>query len=200
MFVFGDPKDNQEYIFIHIPKNCGRFVRAAIIHNLYKYIKFFWMPCPERGIDMGHTPYKMIPFYWNRTNEKVVSYLRNPYDRLISGYFMVYNNIPGDKKTRFLNWIKNDLIKLEFDDSFKPDIVHFYPQYKFLEDDNGNIPEEIILYKLEEYNKDTNLLDFTSHNFTLPKYNLDDYYDREALDIVNFLFEKDFKLLGYEMK
>jgi len=72
-------------------------------------------------------------------------------------------------------------------------------QYKYIIDENDNIPNDVTIYKLEEYETNTEAKEFFQfENFNLKKYNYADYYDNECLAIINEVYKKDFELFGYE--
>ncbi len=71
-------------------------------------------------------------------------------------------------------------------------------QYKFIVDENNNIPNDIIIYKLEEYASDSSADQlFNFENFNLKVYDHMEYFDDETLEIVNRKYSMDFELLGY---
>jgi len=75
----------------------------------------------------------------------------------------------------------------------------FKPQYIFVTDENGNIPTDIKIYKLEDYETNTEAQDFFKfENFKLKTYNYSDYYDDECISIINEIYKKDFELFGYK--
>lgn len=194
MLIF--QKNNIIYVFIHIPKNCGKYIRDNI-HSRYKIIKNFWDI--DNEIDLAHIPYLLVSNYINFSRTQNISFftfVRNPYSRLISIFF--YKN-PQKTINDFINFIKNELTYFIFDEKFDSNIVHYYPQYLFLVDQNKNVNKDIRVFKLEEYDYyDNNFIKL--QNFNLKKYNLCDYYSNDTLEIVNAIYFNDFKIFNYPIK
>lgn len=70
--------------------------------------------------------------------------------------------------------------------NFNCDIIHYYPQYLFVCDENLNIPKNITISKLE--------------NLESPrKYNLSEYFDSNCINIINNIYIKDFLFFDYQM-
>jgi len=94
----------------------------------------------------------------------------------------------------FRDYIKNRLVVL-----FNENNIIMQQQYKYIIDENDNIPNDVTIYKLEEYETNTEAKEFFQfENFNLKKYNYADYYDNECLAIINEVYKKDFELFGYE--
>ena len=176
MLIF--ERQSKFYIFIHIPKNGGKYIRNNLINDKNnKIIKSYWNL--KSNFDLAHIPYF---FKYNFIKENIdynyFTYKRNPYDRIISAYF--YKN-SGKKINDFKNFVKNALVLYNFDMNFDKDIIHYYPQYLFICDENLNIPKEIQIYQLKN-----------------PKrYILSKYFDNECIEIINKIYMKDFILLDY---
>lgn len=181
-------KNNIKYIFLHIPKNCGKYIESQIILNDYTIIHKFW---EINIIDIAHIPYILLNNYVTLKKKNIFTFTRNPYDRIISAYF--YKN-PRNTINDFKHFIINDLTKINFNNKYDYNIIHYYPQYKFLIDSNDIIGSNIKIYKLETYNNDFIIL----NDFNLIKYDYIKYYDYDSLLVVNNIYEKDFILLNYE--
>jgi hypothetical protein len=178
MLVY-EKKDNK-YIFIHIPKNAGKYIRQNIRFK-YKVIKSFWGI--KNNFDLAHIPYcKMNQYIKNIENYKIYAYSRNPYDRIISAFF--YKNKNKNRNINdFKKFCKNELLKFNFNKEYPYTYIHYYPQYMFVCDDNNNYDSCIKIKKIEE-----------------PKtYDLSKYLDDECIYNINLVYEKDFKLFGYEI-
>ena len=181
MLIF---KNNTKYyIYIHIPKNAGKYIRKKLLRNRdNKLIKSYW-GCSTK-YDLAHIPYiKRGEFIENDIDYNYMSYTRNPYNRIISGFF--YKN-PKKKIEDFKIFVKETLVLYDFSMEFNKKIIHYYPQYLFLCDDNLDIPTNIKIEKLENCEK--------------PKsYNLLDYYDEMCIEVVNKIYEQDFLLFDYKV-
>lgn len=189
MLIF---KNKKYYIYIHIPKNGGKFIRSKILSNIKnELIHAYWST--KDKLDLAHIPYIKRNEYIDPNIEyHYFTYSRNPYHRLISAYFYLckIDNHPflsgKDTIQDFRFFIKFYLKKYIFSMDFKSDMIHFYPQYLFICDKNFQIPKSIKIMKLEDYESP-------------PIYNLVEYYDNETLQYVNDIYIKDFELLDYKM-
>ena len=152
--------------------------------------------------------YKNIIHFLDPIEYTFIAFVRNPYQRYISIYFH-YNNQDvytieqlktktiqeciSETRQQFNTFIRNNY-KL-VDTEPHQDILMFDRQYVFLIDENGNLPSNMRVYKLED-----NLPEiFGSFNdFNIKNYNLDEYYDLDTKEIVYELYKKDFELFGYD--
>jgi hypothetical protein len=189
MLIF---KNKKYYIYIHIPKNGGKYIRHKLTSNKHnELIHAYW--CTKDKLDLAHIPYmKRNEYIDPKIEYHYFTYSRNPYHRLISAYFYLcnMNNHPflsgKDNIQDFRSFIKMILKKYNFSLEFKSDMIHFYPQYLFICDEHFQIPKTIKIMKLEDYENP-------------PIYNLNEYYDHETLQCVNQIYKKDFELLDYPM-
>ena len=182
--------DSKVYCYIHIPKNSGRFYRNEIINKIKgnsdsnKIIKSYWGL--GNDLDLAHIPYMLRKTYIEPLKQENIFYYahtRSPYDRLISAYF--YKN--NKSKTHFKTFINTELIHFDFNTKFTPDIIHYYPQYLFLCDEDFTIKDDVNIQNIES---------------VLPKarkYKLSDYFDNNNIQIINKIYELDFKLFNYEI-
>lgn len=226
MLIYKTIHTNDYFVYIHIPKNGGKYIRGKIKKNKQiRILKSYWNQ--QHGLDMAHIPYVMKDTYvdniiqpsilpknkiknkntnTNKTlsssasqptqiindkNELDISnanityhtYVRNPYHRIISAYF--YKN-PQKNKEDFKKFVKNILPTYLFHFKYRSNIIHYYPQYMFVCDENKNKIEHIQTVKLEDTEAPR-------------EYNLCEYYDQETLNIVNKIYKLDFEWFGYNM-
>jgi len=191
MLIFQGLKNR--VVYIHIPKNSGKYVRSCIA-NKYKIINSFW----DIGkIDRAHIPYSMREIFVNNPQEcRYITFVRNPYDRFISAFKYKF---PNANITSMRIFIKEILPTYQFDNLYNPNIIHFYPQYLFLINENNeewNINKDIEVTKLENA-KDYKFIHF--NNFKLSKYSYTEYFDNECISILNKIYEKDFMIFHYQM-
>jgi hypothetical protein len=172
------------YVFIHIPKNGGKYIRYKITNNKdNNIIKKFWDI--KAGLDLAHIPYMKKNIYLeNDINYNYFTYTRCPYDRIISGFFYKNNNKGIND---FKHFVKNTLTSYDFNREFDYRIIHYYPQYLFVCDENLDIPKNIKIDKLESVENPK-------------KYNLTTYFDDECIHIINNIYKKDFLFFNYQMK
>lgn len=184
MLIWYNIKTKERYIFIHIPKNSGKYIRKHINKNkIHKKIIGYWGI--ENNIDLAHIPYMKRHKYIKKLSKKglnekynYITYSRDPYDRLISAYF--YKN--KDKTIEeFKEFCKKELININFNNEYSYKNIHYYPQYLFICD------------------KKRELIDIDIKRIENPKkYDLKKYYDDEILKIVNEIYSRDFELLNYK--
>lgn len=176
--------NNKYYVFIHIPKNSGKYIRRKIYNDLdNKILNDYWHI--QSNLDLAHIPYiKKNEFIQNSIDYNYFTYTRCPYDRIISAFF--YKN-PDKKTYDFKYFIKNTLISYEFDMKFDYMIIHYYPQYLFVCDYNLDIPQNIKIEKLENVEN-------------IKKYDSTEYFDNECINIINIIYSKDFLYFNYQFK
>jgi hypothetical protein len=181
MLIFKSNDDNYN-IFIHIPKNGGKYIREKIINNKdNKIIHKYWGITSR--LDLAHIPYiKRDQFIKNNITYQYLANTRNPYHRIISAFFYKNNNKDIDD---FKYFVKNTLATYDFNMMFEDNIIHYYPQYLFVCDENLDIPKNIKIDKIEDVEN--------------PKiYCLKKYFDDECFDIINNIYSKDFLYFNYQ--
>ena len=185
-------KDNKIFVFIHIPKNSGSYIRNEIEKNKNnKVLKSFFDV--SFGIDLAHIPFCLKNNYFkNDLNYEYFTFVRNPYNRLISAYFYKH---PKNSIIEFKGFIKNTLQYILFN-SYVAEYIHFYPQYKFLVNkyNDTNVNKEIKVFKIENYDNSYIKID----NVKIKNYNLSDYFDDETIKITDDIYRNDFIFFGYD--
>lgn len=173
-------KEDGRYVYIHIPKTGGKYVRRSILDNKENtIIQSYWGI--HNGIDLAHIPYMKVGQYIdNIQGIRFFAHSRNPYDRIISAYFYRH---PKCTLLNFKNFVKYDLKKVVFSMEFTKEMIHYYPQYLFICDDSMNIPTNIEIDELD----------------TCRKYDLCNYFDDECLESINSIYKRDFEVFGYPM-
>lgn len=172
--------NNNKFVYIHIPKNSGRYMRGKIQSNMENNIILsLWNI--ENNIDLAHIPYMKIGNYIEHKYNEYFFYAhsRNPYDRLISAFY--YKNSQDQCIKHFC---KNILPNLNFHTEYDSQIIHYYPQYLFLCNENmtlGNIK----VTKIEEEEN-------------ARRYNLHEYFDQECIQIINHIYHHDFMYFNYQ--
>jgi hypothetical protein len=234
MLIFSDNDETKKYIFIHILRCSGRYIRKQIYKRFKTYFVFPEIIDNPEAVPISSrfetdTQYIMHERYlkyksYNLGQTKFITFVRNPYDRLISGYYYYLLGIYYDdssNKNDFLEFLITPFQNLktksmeELMQNFKADFKKYIkiqvecltedfnyvlcPQYKFIVDENNQIPEDISIYKLEEYTPESEAGDFFKfENFNLKIYDHLEYFDNETLEIVNRKYSMDFELLGYK--
>lgn len=189
MIIFQGPK--KKIVFIHIPKNSGKYIRQCI-KKKFKILHSFW----DVGlIDRAHIPFRMRKtFIKNAKDYRYITFVRNPYDRFISAFYFKF---PKATKDKFEEFILNILPTYNFNRHYNPKIIHFYPQYLFLtneKDEDWNIHKKIDIFKLEDINTHK-LIQFD--DFKLKKYVHSEHFTSASLKVINKIYHKDFVLFNY---
>ena len=179
MLIWFNKQTGERNIYIHIPKNSGKYIRGCIKKNKEnRILKGYWGV--ENDLDLAHIPYvKRRGFINERERYNYITYSRNPYDRLISAFYYKNN---GKEIDDFKKYCKEGLPKLIFNNKYNNKIIHYYPQYLFICDKR----KELIKIKIKRIKKPK-------------KYDIDKYYDDETLKIVNRIYKRDFEILNYKI-
>ena len=190
--------EDRRCIFVHIPKAAGSNITNAIF-----------------GRGVGHRKYID---YLKADRDKTRSFFsfsitRNPWDRLVSGYFYLLRGGMEHKAydrafSRFLNsrypefepfvmnWLEEPVIH---------NTIHFQPQYKYLVDEKNELALDHI-GKLENLEEEFSMV--------IQKLNIDNarlgvnvnaslhgdyrsYYTEKMIDKVNQIYKKDIQLFNY---
>ena len=208
IFNFNETKT----IYIHIPKNCGRYIRKQIYNNFececvnpgYSY-PVSYKVSNDSGYHL-HDRYTQV----KDLADNFITFVRNPYHRAISFFYLkIFENHVFITDTPVIDFIRTpldilktkdiseltNLLKAEFK-KFILDVTNtsLISQYNYLIDENGNVPSNMTVYKLEEPETFSHL---NFQDFQLKEYQLSEYFDNETLEIVTNIFQKDFELFGY---
>ncbi len=172
------------YIFIHIPKNSGKYIRNLLKQN--EVVTEYWGI--KDSLDLAHIPFmRRHKFIVPSVKYTYVTYTRNPYDRIISAFFYRFG------RTQTVQQLQAFILSLpqDFKLDFKDSLIHFYPQYLFLCDRQLRIPHHIKIMKIEDQGE--------LPGFKLKKYNLDEFLTKECISVINKIYEQDFVRLHYDM-
>jgi|688.fasta_scaffold22242_9 hypothetical protein len=190
MIIFKFKKQN--YVYIHIPKCNGKYIRN-LIKDQFEIIKEYWGIDKEKNIDLAHIAFSSSKFFLEKNvSYKFISFIRNPYDRIISGYSHLNLNRSSED---FNNFLINYLDMKEFEKNYQK--IHLLPQYKFLEN-KKNKKIEIVNFDNVCNNQKVTSCELTLKDFRLKKYNLKDYFNNKSLKIFNKFYEKDFEIGRYK--
>ena len=182
MLIFRNNVTNKEMVFIHLPKNSGKFIRNKIKNDKNNTtIKDFWGIV--NNMDIAHIPYLRRNNHMEEsTKYTYFAYSRNPYHRIISAFFYLNK---GKNANDFKHFCKNILPKLDFNLNFVKEYVHYYPQYLFVCDTNLEITN-VTVTKIEDSES--------------PKmYNLKEFMDTQCIRVINTVYQKDFQFFNYPM-
>jgi len=189
--------DDLKCIFVHIPKAAGISINRALFGNAGG---------SHRSIFQYSLIYNELEFdeYYK------FSFVRNPWDRLLSAYLFLkegglHENDAnwGEKKLKQYNCF-HDFVKNWVNKSNIEKEIHFKPQYKFITL-NGKIAVDDV-YKVENihvnFSKICAKLDVVNNLQTLNKTkvkleNYKNYYNEETINIVGRVYKKDIELFDY---
>lgn len=190
--------DDLKCIFVHIPKAAGISVNKALFGTY-------------GGSHMKLKDYQLIFSKTEFYEYYKFTFVRNPWDRLVSTYFFLKN---GGFHEKDKEWFDDNLSQFEnFEDfvlnwlnienSYK--WIHFIPQYEFVTVNNKVLVDDV--YKLENIedgmssiSKKLNLSLELRHENKNPDRNIKyrDYYSSKTKEIVNLVYKKDIELFDYQ--
>ena len=200
-------------IFIHIPKTAGTPIEYALgMHGdrhsvgVKPYIDQTWDEKFFFGNGLQHL--RAIEIRRRIGKEKFDTYykfsvIRNPYERLVSNFAWI-----GGKWARQEYLTKKEFKQrvLEIDKTNYMKRKHLAPQYLFLFDENNTLlVDDIIRYEsfsegIKKIENKINIDMALERRMASYHYDYVSYYDSELIEIVNELYDLDFKLLSYEKK
>ena len=177
------------YSFIHIPKTSGvtldKLIQANPSCNL-SYLQHL------RVVD----------------TVKLFTFVRNPYDRIVSAYFYLKSNKANEMQVAYNHIVSRydsfkDFILNMDKDGLLEFITHIKPQWTWVINENGAIVPKV--FKIEEPEK---IDAFLAENGISgwqeqPKENTSEhepyetYLDEEVIAEINRVYAKDFKLFNY---
>jgi hypothetical protein len=193
-------------IFIHIPKSAGTSIETSPI--------FFDSKETTGKAPAGHTSCLQFQnLFPNEFKEYFkFSFVRNPWDRLVSAYFHYRQNILnyGDKKNYEKYLYKYDSFD-EFirkfvneDNIYK--IIHLKPQYEFLCDCNNNIMVDFV-GRVENIEKDFKIICkkigviYKLKNKRKTRHgHYSNFYVKDTMKIVERVYKKDIEFFGYKFQ
>jgi len=197
--------DRYRCIFIHIPKAAGTSIEVS---NVFQDQR------DKTGEYVGgHTTAAEFKRRYPDKFDKYFKFtlVRNPYVRLVSGYFYLLRGGSGSVEDTeifkkyfehtdkdFVSFCKNSL-----SEEIIEDVVHFRPQYTFLCDDDMNVLVDFI-GRQESYIKDAKMAFKMigvpyEHRHTNKGNNkhFSEYYTNDIQEKVFNLYKLDFEILGY---
>jgi hypothetical protein len=193
----------RKIIFIHIPKTAGSSIEHLLRDEGKYELDFIGVRNGRSthhymGIELKLILKELYPTYYK------FSFVRNPYDRLISEYFWCRINNVGHKFNKtfdeFLDYVEDVIKNKKF---FKPiDNDHFIPQYSFLFFNNKLLVNNIFKYEdietvapliKKRLKIKTNLQHLNKsvkNEITLTQEQKDRIYNLYKIDFETFSYEK----------
>lgn len=187
-----------KFIFIHIPKCCGSSIEKALADDSCIFKSGTWPHTFQFNYPLNHCTLRDIEeskvLHPNFYEFYSFTFVRNPFDRLVSEYFYLKNRI------ELSNNIKKELIYLANQNESGAMGNHCMYQHKFINDEINFIG------KVENLQEDFNIVcdkigiprqQLSHYNKTKHKH-YTEYYDDETREIVAQKYAKDIDLFGYE--
>ena len=142
---------------------------------------------------------------YDRNEYEVLTIVRNPYDRIISE--LLFRGIINKDSILRPKAVYLKLKKyLEKDDNIFDN--HKLPQYMFVLNEMGNIIENLTILHTETLNEDMKRLGYSdfNHHFQVSKCKISsgvtkysNVLNKNAIEIINKYYKRDFELFGYTM-
>jgi hypothetical protein len=186
--------DDCRCIFIHIPKAAGTSVALTLFGQGSRHVPWFEY--------QKANPWKFKRYF-------KFTFVRNPWDRLVSSYYFLRKGGLNDADAR---WADQNLAPYPDFGSFvrgwlnEANIqtwVHFLPQHHFICDADGKVMVDFVgrmenldndfAYVAERLGCDKKLAKVNTGN----DRHYSDQYDEETREIVRRVYAKDIELFGY---
>jgi len=194
---------NKRCIFIHIPKTAGTSIEQFIKDNDKNPIILLGV---RNGRSMHHFSALEIKSLFPELFKKYYkfSFVRNPYDRLLSEYYWCkIQNVGykfGKTKMEFLNYVSNVIKQKTYFKNIFHD--HFIPQYMFI----YNTQNKLLVNHLFKYEDLDNAIRFIKKKIQingnlhqLNKTNVEKTdWSNEEKEIIYELYKKDFLYFQYK--
>ena len=193
------PFDDNQCIFIHVPKNAGQSVRGTLFENLLPgHMKVFTYQLVY--------PKKVFDSYFK------FAFTRNPWDRLASAYMFMKGGGAHEKDRA---WSERTLTQYDNFESFVKNGLrteevqtwpHFRPQVHFLRGQNGRIELDFIgrFENLQEdFNHVRDQLDLSGELLFINKTKTkrepyQTYYSEELREIAANVYKEDIETFAYK--
>ena len=203
---------DKEVLFIHIPKCAGVSLAQALDKKVQIKRQGPHFKCKDLFGPSGSL---------DRENYFVFTFVRNPWERLVSTFFYIMKggraDIDARRRDLYLSKYQGDFnsfvldienwIDIREEDSIYPDqfITHFRPQFEYIFDDDGNNIVDFV-GRVETINSDFRSLctALSIDSVKLPKTNRSShgryhkYYDQKTMEIVAEYYAKDIELFSYQ--
>lgn len=191
------PFDEKKCIFVHVPKCAG----ISVARSLFG--------C-DGGLHATVRQYQVIFPYREFQEYFKFTFVRNPWDRVVSAYFFLKQGGMTELDRRFA---ERHLSPYSDFDSFVREglgsgpvrgFFHFRSQLEYLKDRRGGIPIDFIGY-FENIQEDFAGIahrlgveaELKKENVTHKRKPYTEYYTPETIEIVGNLYREDIEALGY---
>jgi len=200
-------------IFVHIPKTAGQSIELYFLRllglnwNSRGSLLLRYNENPKKGPEsLAHltcSEYTELGYIDRRRAKEYFkfSFVRNPWDRLVSEYKYRYQN-----KVLFKDFVKQ--IKITSNRPCSDTLRHLLPQYVFLFDEEGK-PLVDFIGRFENLQEDFNKVfkklnipggNLGKRNVFYRRKHYSYYYDKETKNIVSEIYKKDIEIFGYKFE
>jgi hypothetical protein len=200
---------NKSLKFIHITKTGGTSIEDCAISKQIQFGRFHHEYASSKMKTFSGKYHMYFPMVSTNVKNKYDWFMvvRDPYDRIISECHCKWGG--GNWKQ-----IKHDSKRCSADQMNKyiqmrirtrtPHGYHYSEQYKYL-DDSLDIQIHVLKFEnlkeefdalMEKYNIDVQL--DVHHNQNNKRFSVKDF-SKETIDLINVVYEPDFRLFGYKM-
>jgi hypothetical protein len=125
---------------------------------------------------------------------KIITIVRNPYERAVSDLFYLKRITKDSSKSAVYGELRSYIARC-------PD-NHGVPQYLFLIDSTGKIPQTIKIFKTETLTDDLRAYGFSDFDVKSnqgPGLDYYSYLNRASIALINERYMEDFQFFGYEL-
>lgn len=191
--------ENEQFIFIHIPKTAGKSVNEILDLKGARHLKY---------LDYKREIGERISEYY------IFSVIRHPEERLISAYYYLKNNGNQSREDTNFNkkWIStcssiDDFVCNNLKEKEVLESPFFCPQTDYLSDSDNTFPNNLHIIRFENIDTEINQIpDRIKKGKTLPHLNANKVdKSQPALSVsskkvIAETYSDDFVLLGYKEK
>jgi len=192
--VYADHANSYKCIFIHIPKAAGTSVAKALFNAPSRHVRYLEYEDANR---------------WKFRRYFKFTFVRNPWDRLVSTFFFLRAGGMNDQDAEFAKeYLRGysdfgDFVRYGLPLDPVQSWVHFRPQQWFVCDDAGVLKVDFV-GRFERIEEDfAYVAERLGLPCSLPRTNASahrdyrTYYDEETWHIVSQLYDMDIKRFGY---
>lgn len=203
--------DDRKFIFFHIPKTGGTTIQKHLVtvcRSKKEKFREFW-GLSKNG-DLSHIHYDRAIKYIDigKLDKYIkVCIVRNPYDRLYSGFIEKRGYRYSKNKEGFNKFIKE---KLNNKIIYQKEFIHIAPCSYFTHSNKVLKMNKVIKYENYKKEIDAFLMEhgynnkYSNRNVRNKQFNAQykylDKYNEESIAKVNDIFNLDFEYFGYEKK
>lgn len=227
MIIYENINENKKYIYIHIPKNGGRFIRNLIKNDTNNKIhRVLWGN--TRKEDLAHMPFmKHINFINNikkckniqcefdvqidelfgeyccimcKKNKKhgpCCERVKKKYTDYSDYTYYSYTRNPYDRVISAFFYLNPTKNNLDFKQFCKTKLIQCDFNLSFDKKYIHYYPQYLFLCD-ENLNEAKIKVEKLEEKFIPTKYDLKQFYDNECISIINKIYEKDFILFKYD--